>query len=422
MILSLRQLVRSMFHLGSGELMARLCSIAIVILLGHRYGVFVVGVYSLGMTVAYYLQPVVDFGLRHIGARLIARYPESADEIMHRVQRRRLLMAGAVLPLTLLYARLARLPPDMKIWLALFSAAGALYALSLEWAAWGREHLRLLGLSRTLVPLCTLIAVGVRHPDGNQVLWWALAGNTAGFLLQAAIFSTWWKRHRPSAAGAVEKLRAIGESLAWRSTSIMGVALISNMAFHSIDMLMLGAMANPEQVGLYAAACRLLNQVLVTYYLMTNVLYPKLARQKVEDRVRMLRPGILLPLFGTGVAIAVALVALRRGLLTLFFGHQFLMGSSLLALLAWVVPLDFLASYVGNAYIAWGMEKKMLLCTTVAAASNIVLNLIWIPHYGATAAAVNTLISYSILLVSLAFAGRAVKEFPTAIEPGPELI
>src|SRR5271166_3743081 len=417
-----REMFRNILHLGSGEMLARLCSIAIIILLGHRYGVFVVGVYSLGMTVAFYLQPVIDFGLRHIGARLMAQYPRSAGEIMHRVQRRRLLMAGAAVPLTLIYAWLAKLPLDMKVWLALFSATGALYALSLEWAAWGWEHLRLVGLSRALVTFCVLVAVVAGHPSSKQVLWRAMAGNAAGFLLQATVFRAWWNRYRPSDREVVENMEEIGDSLAWRSTSVMGVAWFSNMAFNSIDLLMLGAMSNAQQVGLYSAAYRLLSQVLVTYYMFTNSLYPTLARQTIEDRVRMLRPRFLLPLFGTGVVLAIGLAMVRRGLLTIFFGHQFLAAAGLLFVLTWCLPLDFLTSYLSNAYIAWGMEKRVLLCTAVAAASNILLNLIWIPAYGAKAAALNTVISYLIFLTSLALAGRSAKELALQQEPQTELI
>ena len=47
----------------------------------------------------------------------------------------------------------------------------------------------------------------------------------------------------------------------------------------------------------------------------------------------------------------------------------------------------------------------MLTCTAISAASNVILNLIWIPTYGAEAAAVNTLVSYVIFLASLAVAG-----------------
>src|SRR5271157_3495443 len=122
MDISPRQLVRNVFRFGSGEFVARIFSVAVVILLGHLYGVIIVGVYGLATTISQYLMPVIDFGLKHVGARLISRFPRSASEIVHRVQRRRYLMASAALPFVLLYAALARLPFELKIFLFAFSA------------------------------------------------------------------------------------------------------------------------------------------------------------------------------------------------------------------------------------------------------------------------------------------------------------
>ncbi len=399
-------------------MLSRVGWIAIVILLGHRYGIVVLGVYALAATVTQYLQPVIDFGLRHVGARLMAQYPLAAGEIVRRVQRRRMMMAGAVLPLILLYAMVVKLPPDMKAFLFVFSACGALYALSLDWAAWGQGQLHMVGLARAVVPLTILAFLATGRGSAGHALWWAAAGNAFGFALQALILWVWWERHKPEAA--VEQ-SVIKDALAWRRTSVMGVAWLGNLAFNSIDMLMLGVMSNPEQVGLYSAAYRVLNQVLVVYYLLTQSLYPEFAQQSGEERARMVKARILLPLLGAGLAIAVVVAVSRRLALTLLFGHQFLIAGPLLLLLAWAIPLDFLTSYLSNAYIAWGMEKKILLCTAVAAGSNVVLNLIWIPSYGAAAAAVNTLISYVIFLIALALAGRS-GEFARGAQPKLEPI
>ena len=136
----------------------------------------------------------------------------------------------------------------------------------------------------------------------------------------------------------------------------------------------------------------------------------------------MLKARFLLPLLGAGVVIATLVAVSRRPVLTILFGHQFLIAGPLLLLLAWAIPLDFLTSYLSNAYIAWGMEKKILLCTTIAAGSNVVLNLIWIPTYGATAAALNTLVSYVIFLISLALAGRSARELARGAQPQPEMV
>jgi len=403
------QLLRSIFHLGSGELLARLFGVLTVILLGHKFGVVILGIYALAQGISQCLQPLIDFGLRHVGARLMARFPRSASEIMHRVQRRRLGMAAAAVPFFLLYAALARLPLDMKVFLGLFAGISAMYALSLDWAAWGREQLRLVGLAKAIVPgsvlLCVVIAIGSQH-----VLAWLLVGSLFGYSLQAIVFWLWWKRHRLAIGEQEHGVAAIGEALQWQRTSIMGLAWLGNLAFATIDMLMLGILSSPDQVGLYSAAYRVLGQVLMTYYLLTNVLYPQLARQSADERVRMLRPRILLAMFASGCAVA-ALVAMSRGpVLTILFGSAFLKSAPLLLVLACAIPLDFLVNYLNSAYIAWSMERKVLVCAVVAAASNVVLNWIGIPRYGAMAAAVNTVISYAIYLACLAIAGRTAKE------------
>jgi O-antigen/teichoic acid export membrane protein len=418
---SLRHLTRKIFDFGSGELLSRLFSVATVLFLAHAYGAVVVGVFALAQGMFYYAYPIIDFGLRHIGARLIASTPSGVQEIVRRVQRRRLIMAGLLLPCLLLYAKFAKVPPESRMFLFAFSATGCLYALSPDWIAWGKERLRLVSFGRAVVPIAIFASLLLARKSSG-VLWWLLLGNIVGNVLQGAIFWFWWTRQHKPAKPDEASLARIRQSLAWRRTSIMGLAWLCNLAFGTIDMLMLGVMSNAREVGFYSAAYRVLNQVLAAYYFMTIALYPHLARQDVRQRAGMLTPRILLALFGGGLVIAVLLALSRRFVVTLLFGHQFLPATGLLLLLAFAVPLDFLTSYLSNAYIAWGMDKKVLACTAVAASTNIVLNLIWIPVYGATAAAVNTLISYVIFLASLAMTGYSAKELRSRSEAVPEPI
>jgi O-antigen/teichoic acid export membrane protein len=314
-----------------------------------------------------------------------------------------------VLPLILVYSASVNLPLRMKIFLFTFSAVGSLYAISLDWAAWGQGKLQLLGVGKSIVPFSLLLFLVIGRPQGERVLWWLVGGNVLGFLLQGLISQAWWMR-QPAGRVSGETLRSVRESLEWRHTSVMGLAWLCYLAFNTIDVLMLGLMSNPEQVGLYSAAYRVLNQVLATYYVLTQVLYPQFARHGFDQRARMLKARILLPLLAGGIAIAALISVFRRMVLTVVFGDQFLAACPLLILLAWSIPLDFMTSYLSNAFIAWGMEKKIMLCTGIGAASNIVLNLALIPSLGARGAAMNTLISYAIFLTALCLAGRAGKE------------
>ena len=413
-----RQLLHKIADLGMGDAITRISGIATLLILAHRYGVLFVGAYALAQGMLQYSYPIIDFGLRHVGARLIATKPFAGREIVRQVQRRRLIMASLLVPCLLLYAKFAKFPAEIRVFLFFFAATGCLYATSLDWAAWGKEHLRSVGFGRAIVPvsILTCLLIGKKSSD---ILWFLLGGNVLGNVLQALIFWSWWESNKPLENREIS-LADIHKSLAWRRTSIMGLAWLCNLAFNTIDTLMLGVMSNGEQVGLYSVAYRLMNQVLITYYLMTIVLYPQLARQSVQERLTMLRPRILMALVGAGTTIAVFLVIFRRPLVTVLFGRQFLPAVFLLSLLSWAIPLDFLTSYLSNAYIAWGMEKSILACTAVAAGSNIVMNLIWIPRYGAAAAAVNTLLSYIIFLASLAFVGHSAKELSGSNEPMAE--
>ena len=401
------QLFRNVIRFGSGEFLARILSVAVVILLGHLYGVVFVGVYGLAVTVATYLMPVIDFGLRHIGARLLSRFPRSASEIVKRVQRRRYLMASAALPFVLLYAALAHLPMEFKIFLLAFSAIGTLYAFSLDWAAWGSENLLLAGMVKAVTPACLLISFAFSMRFGHLLLCLVL-GNLAGYVLQSGIFYIWWQRHRRSISEPKEGVAEIAESLEWRRTSIMGVAWITNLAFNSVDMLMLGVLSNPQQVGLYSAGYRIINQVFIAYYLLTGVLYPQLARQHPSQRRGMLRPGVFVLLIAIGSALALPVVYFRKPLLGIVFGQPFVAAAPLLLLLACCIPLDFLTSYLNNAYLAWNMERHVLKCALLAAGTDVALNLYGIPRYGAVAAAVNTVISYLVYLSALGWSARYV--------------
>ena len=403
-------LVRKVVRFGTGEALARVCSIAVIMLLGHKYGVVTVGIYSLAVAVSWYTIPVIDFGLRHIGVRLIARYPEHEYEIVNRVQRRRRYMAILAIPLLAAYSMLAHLPWQLSTFVFFFGVTSTLYATSLDWVAWGKEHLQLVGGVRALIPCSILLAVFIARAGRETILWWAAAGNIIGYVLQTVFFWLWWRRlqtrgvhHETSRIPGV-----VVDSLAWRQSAVMGLAWFAQIAFNSIDTLMLGVISGPEQVGLYSSAYRIMMQILATYYLVLLALYPSLSRLNTERRVALLRPRVLVALFAIGAAVAILVSIFQRQILGVVFGRAFLPAGTLVLILAWGIPLDFVTSYLNNAYIAWGLERQLLRCIGVAAGANIFLNIVLLPKYGAMAAAVNTIVAYLIYLAGLNLIRRSI--------------
>ena len=188
----------------------------------------------------------------------------------------------------------------------------------------------------------------------------------------------------------------------------MGLAWMANLAFNTVDMLMLGVCPILSRSASTAPRIASSIRCCMAYYLLTGVLYPQLARQT------LLSAGVCCARASCWLccrperALALLVAAFRRPVSEHRLRKRLRRRCAALLLLACCIPLDFLTSYLSNAYIAWSMEAKRLLCTAVAAGSNVVLNLATIPRYGAWAAAVNTLISYGVFLACLAWAGRSV--------------
>ena len=400
-------LLKDILHLATGELLGRTCGIITLILIGHRYGIVILGAYGLAQSLSQYSQPIIDFGMRHVGARLIALHPQAMNEIIRRVQRRRLFMGGTVLPVMLAYAVIARVTSDVKFFLFAFSVTGALYALSLDWVAWGTGEMYIVGMAKGSIPACILLFLLIGKSSPARVLWWLVIGNLVGYLLQNLLLLNRYKNHNNTKQLSTDRLAEIRDALVLKRTSLLGVAIIVNYAFNNIDMLMLGVMSTPVQVGLYNASYRVLNQVLTGYYLLTQSLYPRFARLNTAERSHMVRPRVIILLCSTGIAISITIALCRVIVLRTLYGEKFIIASPLLFILVWAIPLDFITSYMSTACIAWGMQKKMMFCVAIAATTDIVCNWFMIPHYGAKAAAYNTLIAYIVFLISLALLSRS---------------
>ncbi len=116
--------------------------------------------------------------------------------IIDRVQNQRLLMAIAAIPLLAAYAAFARIPANLRLFLFLLTKLAMtclLYSMSLDWVAWGKERLQLQTLTRALVPCSILLFLIVGHVRHGQVLWWAVIGNTVGYVFQILILWRWWR-------------------------------------------------------------------------------------------------------------------------------------------------------------------------------------------------------------------------------------
>lgn len=398
----MKKVFGSVLRLGLGEAVSRLSSFALFAYVSRKFGVELLGAIALSQTVAAYVTLGTDQGLRMIGARMVAREPGLAARLIPYVITKRATCCVVCVAAGSVYALWGPVPAIARLYVLGFVLAVVPYALSLDWLAWGLDHFAWLGAWRAGVGLVFAFgAIGWIALSGRTLLPITVANATGAVFGAGLLWALWrfrWRKHCSPANASQCALRA---ELRWAVVLPLGISTVLNLMFNNFDTIMLGAMTSAREVGRYNAAYKILFVVFGGYYLLTQSLYPRLSRVAGDARIRGLIWRALLGLFALGSVLAVGVSVAAHPILRLIYGSD-LNAARLLQLLAWAIPMDFCTALLGTVLVSRGFDKPVLWGAVVATISDIGLNLWLIPRMGATGAAWATLISYVVLLATLA--------------------
>jgi O-antigen/teichoic acid export membrane protein len=382
------------FTIATGEGLARVANLLLVVFIGRTFGVRGAGAYALAQGLSLYQMQATDFGLRHIGARLAIQYPNCIREIVSFIQRRRIVLALMATVLSYLYGKFGPVPSEARTLVSLYSLSMLGYGFSVDWLAWGTERFRHLSSWRVTVSLLGLgITVVSIHWFHTGMLIIPVANGVAYCVADGLLWRFWARKFvaRNSLSSAAKTTLKVPH---WKETGYLGLALVVNQAFNSIDTMMLGGLSGSMATGLYNAAYRILLLVLATYYLGMQAIYPRFASIEEQNRsVRVLLRPLLVVAF-TGVGISVVMILIRRTLISFIYGSAFALSAELARPLLFAIPLDFMTSLLLTALVAWGQSRGALASTGTAVCMNVLLNSFLIPRFGAWGAAIATPLSY----------------------------
>ena len=397
--MNIKQLFDSAARIATGEVLGRLATFALYAYVSRHYGVEVLGIIALGQVVALYVTEGSDQGLKLIAVRLLARNRELADYLVAAVGRLRAGFAAVAVLLGAGYGLFGPVPAAARVCVVGFVVSVLPYACSLDWVAWGLGHFGLLATWRSGVSiLYVLIAIIGMRMTGRPIAS-IVAGNftaaAAGALFLGLVWRLRWKQQ---AANEVfpAVVQAAREELRVSRVMTLGLSNLLNLIFLNADILILGAMSSTHEVGRYSVACKPLYVMFTGFWLLTDVLYPHIARVKESSHARKTLFAWL-----TFLAMASALVAGLLGLLapqilTVIYGST--MGADgLFRVLLIAMPLDFCFSLLWTVLVSRGYDRFVLYALATAAVLNVTLNWAFIPRFQAGAAAWATVASYTVL-------------------------
>lgn len=179
---------------------------------------------------------------------------------------------------------------------------------------------------------------------------------------------------------------------------------LSAVIYLKSDILMLSYMVGQETTGIYAVAARLSEAWYVLPTALAMALFPRMVELRESSashyaaRVQDAMDGFAA--FGTLIAATSPFWSVP--LVMLLFGAEYSPAAGVLQIYAWVGIVFATRALIHKWLLVEGIFWASATIHATGAVTNVLLNLLLIPRYGAEGAAVATVISYTLAPILLA--------------------
>ena len=181
------------------------------------------------------------------------------------------------------------------------------------------------------------------------------------------------------------------------------LAGLAVMVYMRLDVVMLQQMAGDREVGVYAAATRISEVWYFLPALLVASVAPSLIKCHRTDpdlfTVRFRRLYFVLVWLAVGLSVPLSLAS--GWIIRVLYGVQFNGAAPVLAIHFWASVAVFLGVASSQYLLVEQLQTISFYRTLIGVICNIILNLVLIPRFGATGAALATVVSYSIATVSI---------------------
>lgn len=387
------------------QLLARLAAIALALVsfgLVTRYlGVAGFGEYALILTFLALLVPIADLGLTAIGVRELARDPDHEEAIVGDLLVLRIAIALAA---SLILTAISPLfPYSDRVESGLRLAAVGLFALVLSGLPLiifqSRLRLELAALVDFVTAAATLLFVVVGTQADLGFTFLIFASVLAGFLGAAVGFTLASRLVRLRPRFEWERVRALVAA-----AFPVGVFLIFVVLQLRIDTVLLSLLKPVEDVGVYGAAYRFLEQALFFPGLFIAAVYPIFAAliANSDPGLQLAFDKSLTFLLATAIPLAAGSFMLAPDLVLLIAGESFSEAVEPMRVLAFSTIFVFMTALFSSLLVLYERQRQLLALVAAALALNVTLNLILIAEFtytGAAVASVATQTCFGIALI-----------------------
>ncbi len=348
-----------------------------------------VGLYGYAWAISYTFCLVGMLGLENYGPRAIAQVRDdqpTLNRTFSAIWKMQLLVAGLTLLVWCAYVAFVAGPEkQIALHLTLMSVS---CLVNVDWCLMGLDQFKPIALRNTAVKLLAAAAVFafVKKPED---LWiYAFVWSMSTLIGCVSCFASLRGRVRFVSVPWKEALTHL------KPCALLSISVIAVSVYRQMDKVMIGALADMDQTGLYENAEKIILCLAGFISAIGTVMLPKVSHMTAQGRMDDVRKHMdasmdLVMCMVCALGFGLASVAVEFA--PLFYGEAFTPSGWLM------IPLSMTLLTIGFANVIrtqWVLPQKrdgiFVKSVLTGAAVNVVLNAVLIPPYGAMGAAAAT--------------------------------
>ena len=376
--------------LVSAQALVKLINFVVSVAVVRYLGAQELGRYAYVLAFVYPFGVLADFGLATFAIREISREPARGPEVVASLRRALLLLSGVGSCAMIGVALLARHDATTMLCMGLAGLSMLLSAATTPCIVTltAREDLHLVSVHRVVSSVLGAAATVI-------VLLWE--GASLGLLAASAAVSGMMLIFARILAGCMPVASTVlfGHVRAMiRQALPFGLLMLGYALYYRVDMIMLHWLRESRDVGLYAAAYRFLDAVILLAASIGGPFYPRLSSMAGRDPqgIRSMLEGTWKPLLALGLPLLIGTLFFADPLTQVLFGDGFgEAGVVLKILILGSLPLLWI-NIPNQALIAADVVLPLARVYGLSVLVNVLLNIALIPRWGPVGAAIATVV------------------------------
>jgi len=377
----------------AGKTVSLLGSLLVGILVARYLGPEQYGLMNYVISYVCIFQVFATFGLDNIQIREESKHPEERDVIIGTAFTIKLVLAVITIAAVAISVMITETDSFTRWMIMLYSLSIVLNSLnvirnhftSLVW----NEYVVKTEISRTIIGAA--IKIGLLFVKAS--LGWFIAVYTFDFVLLASGYCTSYRLK-------IDKIRLWRFDMKWAKYLVIqsfplmltGAAV---MIYQRIDQVMIGKMVDSASVGQFSVASKFVEVLIFVPTIIAQTVAPILIRTREKNEAEYQKKSQMfmnITIWGSFfMALVTSLVSYYLVVWT--FGEKYLPAVAILQILSFKAVSVALSNTAGQLLIIEGLQKFAILRDAFGCLICVIFNLLLIPHFGATGAAIVAILS-----------------------------